>query len=48
MSGEGRSHCTDLNQKYVLALDKNNALEYRIVKTGPHEGWFTRDPRRTA
>ncbi|MCU1221041.1 MAG: efflux transporter, family, subunit [Candidatus Angelobacter sp.] len=26
---------TDLNQKYVLALDKNNALEYRVVKPGP-------------
>jgi multidrug efflux system membrane fusion protein len=26
---------TDLNQKYVLALGKNNTLEYRTVKLGP-------------
>jgi membrane fusion protein, multidrug efflux system len=26
---------TDLNKKYVLALSKNNALEYRAVKLGP-------------
>jgi membrane fusion protein, multidrug efflux system len=26
---------TDLNQKYVLALSKNNTLEYRTVKLGP-------------
>ncbi len=26
---------TDLNQKYILALGKNNTLEYRAVKLGP-------------
>jgi multidrug efflux system membrane fusion protein len=26
---------TDLNQKYVLAVGKNNTLEYRAVKLGP-------------
>jgi len=26
---------TDLNKKYVLALGKNNTLEYRVVKLGP-------------
>jgi membrane fusion protein, multidrug efflux system len=26
---------TDLNQKYVFVLDKNNTLEYRTVKLGP-------------
>jgi membrane fusion protein, multidrug efflux system len=26
---------TDLNQKYVLALGKNNTLEYRAIKLGP-------------
>ncbi|HLJ88699.1 MAG TPA: efflux RND transporter periplasmic adaptor subunit [Candidatus Angelobacter sp.] len=26
---------TDLNQKFVLALGKNNAAEYRVVKLGP-------------
>jgi RND family efflux transporter MFP subunit len=46
LQGEGRypgclakdeAIVTDLNKKYVLALGKNNTLEYRAVKLGPME-----------
>jgi membrane fusion protein, multidrug efflux system len=46
LQGEGRypgclakdeAVVTDLNKKYVLALGKNNTLEYRAVKLGPME-----------